>query len=302
MRNHKTQNFNLLTIGVLLAFWLLASAFQMQSKPGTRKEVKAYLKENVFPVVAEQRKKLDRELSAEEKTQIEQIRTQLKEMRQEMRANRKRFKHQEELSQEQKEQFREQRKAHRQLMNQAWEIADRHDDRIAALLEEMQEDAHKWKEDIHNMVKQERTQSYEQGENRERKGGRRAERMHRQRGHFRKNGPRHLMKVFRPVQFLLFDAQDWETSFNEPQGIDEVTAFPNPSSDQLNVEFELEKAGEIRFLLYDNNGNLIKTLYQGQQSSGTQQFSFDISQLQPGMYFYELSTPEGSKKHRFVKE
>lgn len=307
MQHSKKSTYRLLSLGVALAVFLLTSAFRMPQKPGKegRKEARTYLKENVLPVVAQQRQKLDTYLSVDEKRQVNEIREQLRSLRQQGRDMRQEHRKGEKPTEAQKEQHREMRKSHRRLMTKAWKIVDNNEEPLESLLGEMKDDAQQWKADLKAIHEKYRAQH--QGNNTERtdKRHRRGRKHGQRRARAGMAGRQHRsMKHFqmlRPVHFLLFNTERWEEMLpGEESG--RVIVFPNPTEKSMNMEFELEQAGNIKIVLFDQNGKTVRNLYEGQQSAGMQQFSFDVSALKTGVYYFELTTPEDTKKGRFFKK
>ncbi len=64
--------------------------------------------------------------------------------------------------------------------------------------------------------------------------------------------------------------------------------WPNPASEQLNLNIHLSNAQDINIQLYDTNGKLVKELYRDWLDTQNQNLSFDLKDIQAGMYFYEV--------------
>ena len=68
----------------------------------------------------------------------------------------------------------------------------------------------------------------------------------------------------------------------------ELTAFPNPSSNRINLNCYLPESGFSTLRIFDLTGNLVSQ--QNKFSvKGTGQFKMDVDALRPGNYFIELS-------------
>ncbi|MEI6575075.1 MAG: T9SS type A sorting domain-containing protein [Bacteroidota bacterium] len=70
---------------------------------------------------------------------------------------------------------------------------------------------------------------------------------------------------------------------------------PNPFSVLTEIQFTLPQAGYITIKVYNTLGEEIRTLFQGNESSGSHELRFDRSNLSNGIYFYKIQTPFGSK-------
>ena len=74
----------------------------------------------------------------------------------------------------------------------------------------------------------------------------------------------------------------------------ELTAYPNPFSEKLNLAFTLVGAGEANLMVTDLQGRKLATIALGYQESGTHTFEWnaedaDGKALPNGLYFVQLS-------------
>lgn len=77
--------------------------------------------------------------------------------------------------------------------------------------------------------------------------------------------------------------------------IGEITAFsyfPNPSKETLNIHFELAAKQTLQISLYDQEGQLVNLLFNGQMNVGQQRLSYTLPLLPSGSYFLEVSNPK----------
>ena len=92
-------------------------------------------------------------------------------------------------------------------------------------------------------------------------------------------------------------------SVEENSPVANIGVFPNPTSGQLNVNFELADASlpaEIR--LFDMNGRVVKTISNNFQQSGFNQLTTDISDLNSGIYLLQIVSGGKSITRRVVKQ
>jgi len=66
------------------------------------------------------------------------------------------------------------------------------------------------------------------------------------------------------------------------------TAVPNPAKDEAKFEFSLKDAAHVEVLLYDINGNLVKTLFEGNATAGVNEVKINCNDLSSGLYNYVL--------------
>lgn len=66
----------------------------------------------------------------------------------------------------------------------------------------------------------------------------------------------------------------------------DFNVYPNPFSTQLNIAYTLDNAANVRITLYNVNGQLVRTLYHGQDEAGAyaRNFSGAVSSLPEGQY------------------
>jgi hypothetical protein len=285
----------------------------MHARPGhnpeAREALKSYVQQNVLPVVSEQRDKLDANLSRQEQKELDEIRTDLKALRKEQMAHRKAMREQfgegERPDETTREAMREKhyaaQKEHRLLMTRAWAIADAHESEIKQLLEELKPQAETWREEMKEVMAPYRPEMPEGKGERAGKGRRGGP------GHpgMRGQGPSgtgpggpgmHMMQS--PVRFLLFDGE----LPMEEEGLRRVRVFPNPASQSNQIDFSLEKAGNVQITILDKNGGLVKTVLRDQLEAGSHSQTIDLSDLEPGLYFFKVKTPEGTISRKVIVE
>ena len=75
-------------------------------------------------------------------------------------------------------------------------------------------------------------------------------------------------------------------------GIEDLTVYPNPATDYVNVEFSIPQSEKVTFQLLDLTGKMLK------QSSldgvvGANQYRFGVQGVAKGMYLLEVVTASG---------
>jgi Secretion system C-terminal sorting domain len=64
--------------------------------------------------------------------------------------------------------------------------------------------------------------------------------------------------------------------------------YPNPFNPVTNISYNLPKSSKVSLKVYDIKGQLISTLFEGNQNTGIYITQFDGSKLASGVYFYKL--------------
>ena len=86
-----------------------------------------------------------------------------------------------------------------------------------------------------------------------------------------------------------------ETAIEEVKGINlSVSAYPNPTTDYLELKVESEKLKDLSYQLYDMNGKLL----QNKKLTGTET-QIDMSNYVPATYFVKVI--QGSKEVKTFK-
>lgn len=73
-----------------------------------------------------------------------------------------------------------------------------------------------------------------------------------------------------------------------------ATVYPNPSADQFSLRFRSERVQQVRFVLYDMNGRMVKLLLEDQLTEGEARFSFSLAPLPQGVYLLRAETKDGA--------
>jgi Rieske Fe-S protein len=75
--------------------------------------------------------------------------------------------------------------------------------------------------------------------------------------------------------------------------------YPNPAGSSVLVNYGLEKGGYLRLALYDNSGREVAVLADGYCEPGIKSLSYNVSSLDSGVYFLNMSAGQSAK---FVKK
>ena len=67
-----------------------------------------------------------------------------------------------------------------------------------------------------------------------------------------------------------------------------ITVAPNPFRENIIVNISLNEASHLQARIFDLNGQLIKTLFEGQKTQGTHQLEWMSTSVSSGIYFLEI--------------
>ncbi len=97
----------------------------------------------------------------------------------------------------------------------------------------------------------------------------------------------------------LLDASNEATVFSLKQN------FPNPFNGQTNIEFTIQNPNNISIEIFDVNGRIIRTLFDGYHNSGTSILKWDGKNklneiVSTGIYFYNIKTENYIKTKKLI--
>ena len=80
---------------------------------------------------------------------------------------------------------------------------------------------------------------------------------------------------------------------------------PNPFHPRTRIRFALEEDGPVDLSLYDAGGRRIRRLIEGNLAAGVHSADWDGRDergkpVAPGVYYYRVVTPEGSRARKLV--
>ncbi|HOF45395.1 MAG TPA: C10 family peptidase [Bacteroidales bacterium] len=91
------------------------------------------------------------------------------------------------------------------------------------------------------------------------------------------------------------------TEIDENSGLNDLSIYPNPATNVVNVEFSTENPENITFNIVDLTGKLIYT-EQVNHQGGNLKHQFAVSNLSKGFYFLRIETNTGKTIRKFIVE
>lgn len=83
------------------------------------------------------------------------------------------------------------------------------------------------------------------------------------------------------------------TGINDPNFVkttELLRNYPNPFNPSTSIEYKVEKFGKVSLKVFNAKGEMIADLVNGVKEAGLHNISFDASNLNSGIYFYQLKT------------
>jgi hypothetical protein len=82
----------------------------------------------------------------------------------------------------------------------------------------------------------------------------------------------------------------------------EISLYPNPAQEQSTVRFQLEKAQDVRFDIFDLTGRSLWNQYTSYLEGGTNSMIIPMQDLKSGMYIIQLEIQGRRVQRRLLKE
>jgi len=84
-----------------------------------------------------------------------------------------------------------------------------------------------------------------------------------------------------------------EDVFNEKEDLMQLAIRPNPVSNRTDIQFALNKRGQVEVSIFDGNGKLIESIFSGEKGIGEHILQWKKKDLAAGSYFLKLTTDNG---------
>ena len=91
------------------------------------------------------------------------------------------------------------------------------------------------------------------------------------------------------------------TEINENSGLQDVSIYPNPATDMINVALSSENDQNVNFKIIDMTGKVIMA-ESANHSAGSSTYQFSVNNLAKGFYFMNIETNSGKTIRKFIVE
>ena len=100
--------------------------------------------------------------------------------------------------------------------------------------------------------------------------------------------------VVKTINVIATSIKENASSFNS------YVIYPNPTSNLVNIDFELAQANTVEVNIMDLTGKVVATVPAERFSAGANSVKIETSNLSEGVYFVRMSSPESSVSSRLV--
>ncbi len=90
------------------------------------------------------------------------------------------------------------------------------------------------------------------------------------------------------------------TSVNELEEVNELTLYPNPSSNEITIDFETTESLPVEIAIFNVVGKRIRTIANQTYSTGNQRITTNVSDLTNGMYYIQMANESGKLIEKFT--
>jgi hypothetical protein len=90
------------------------------------------------------------------------------------------------------------------------------------------------------------------------------------------------------------------TGLNDQQVFTQISIFPNPVSDILNIHFESKQQGITKIMLHPMNGAEVISLWNSHTSSNTFSQSFDLTKMAKGNYIVSVTHNQHTRTEKII--
>lgn len=87
--------------------------------------------------------------------------------------------------------------------------------------------------------------------------------------------------------FEYFDLEN-AVVIGAPGKFDLSQNYPNPFNPETKIDYNLPRDGNMNLSVYDNNGKLVTTIFNGFRNAGYYTVTFNASNLSSGVYYYRI--------------
>ncbi len=100
-----------------------------------------------------------------------------------------------------------------------------------------------------------------------------------------------------PCKAVDFERKSWEDN------VFALGSYPNPFAQNTLIEYTIPEASTVSVSIIDLRGVTISRLLTNkEQSEGTHRLTFESDSLPEGVYICTLTTPNGRKTHKIIKQ
>ncbi|MFY0673767.1 MAG: T9SS type A sorting domain-containing protein [Bacteroidia bacterium] len=98
------------------------------------------------------------------------------------------------------------------------------------------------------------------------------------------------------------DGSDALVSMNEIKSVENLSVFPNPTTDVTTFKYTLNNENRVVISVFDMLGKEVATVFNGNLSAGTYQVDAELNTLENGVYTYQMRIGEEVTTGQILKQ
>ncbi len=91
-----------------------------------------------------------------------------------------------------------------------------------------------------------------------------------------------------------------EVAIEKPQQFEVAQNYPNPFNPTTTISFMLPAQENVKVIIYNSLGEVVKTLVDDNLAAGVYKYNFDASSLGSGIYFYKIVAGENIQTRKMM--
>jgi hypothetical protein len=283
-----------------------------------REEIKNYSEKNIFPEIQEWKSILDKSMSKEDLAKLNDLRAKSVVMKNEMKEEKKSIIQESKEEDWDKDDFKDKMKDESEefksemktIARELKPLAEKYRYILAKIGEKAKPKKEEWENGILQIVNNWKNNHKEEIE--KLKNNKKIEKnlLEKATGFNKLNFDGDKKKAV--ARFMLWDGKQPMHELNENHPGSEkmlseikeaLRSYPNPFNEKTTIYFNLSKSDLVNLSVFDESGNKITVLFEGELGNGEHSFVFNTKNyknLSAGTYTYKLTTSNGTKSGRMV--
>lgn len=285
-----------------------------------REEIKSYTEKNILPEMQQWKALLDNSMTKEDLAKLNELRAKASAIKEEMKKDKLALIEdrkdgefdRDELKDKMKDETQEYKAELKEIMVQLKPIAEKYTDILKNIGEKAKPKRDEWENGILIIVNNWKNEHKEELENMKGKRNIDTEAFKRSTG-LNKLGFDGDKKK-KAAMFMLWDGkkpfgEDGGIGINKSiktvprEGTAGLRSFPNPFNEKTTIYFNLKKQENVNLSVFDDTGNKIAVLFDGELAKGEHSFIFNskvYKNLAAGTYTYKLTTGTETKTGKML--
>lgn len=323
MKEIQRKAITIASIALIAVFFVFNNVFADKAErkgllKDLREEIKNYSEKNIFPEILEWKTILDKSMTKEDLAKLNDLRAKSAAMKNEMKEEKKSIIEEskdedwdkDDLKDKMKDESKEFKSEMKTVAKELKPLAEKYLDVLKKIGEKAKPKKEEWKNGILQIVNNWKNNHKDEIE--KLKNNKKIEKnlLDKATGFNKLNFDGDKKKAV--ARFMLWDGKQLMNEFNGnsnrnqkmlPENREDFRSYPNPFNERTTIYFNLPKPDMVNLSIFDDSGNKITVLFEGELGNGEHSFVFNTKNyknISAGTYTYKLTTSNGTKSGRMV--